>query len=895
MTAFDTAKKVLPLALALGIILALSVMGAPVSKAAPATSVSISPPTQTVAPGQPFTVNVVVDPDVAIAGVQFDLSFDPSLITVNSVTEGNLLNQDGADTYFSPGTIDNGAGTIVGVAGAITAPGQTVSGPGTFAVVSFTAGGGSGSSPLNLFNVVVCDINGDPVEITVSDGSVSVGCVPPGTPSLVSPPNGQTVSTTPSLDWSDVSGATSYDVEVCSDSGCTNVVRSANVGSSQWTVSPALDSGTQYWWHARAKNSCGPGLWSSIRSFTTLSVTPPDLIPDSIAFNVKASIHRVWINWDEDLLAQAQIDWWLEAGANLDPSDVIVISPSGTNPNSGVYGETIKTKDTIDNVPCIEIRAWKKGDIHILVEITVGAESWTLHTEKKWGELHHTVLDVDAPTTAVDHTYSVEFEGDATGVYRQFLRDTVLAEFLYFPGYELVDGVIVHWWLVHDTDANQAWVDAFMDYLAAHDGGLDDDHWAAHGTYTMSDLGGREPWEYINDWVCGPDEIADTGDDRAVDPNLFYWSAVYVPGQIDATGNTRNWYAWAETDGGVAMATLSVDVDGLTPYETYEVMTVVLVSYPGGGTPQHDPFYGENSVCLEKGKIEFQKTQQSTLNPAFTADKTEVLVGETVTFTNETNGGKTPYVAAEWDFDDNGTIDSTTALHNGQTVTWQYAAPGIYSVGLKITDGDGVTRTEIKFNYIVVRDEEEGHQPNRPSDPFPSNHATGVSTNANLSWTGGDPDLGDTVTYNVYFGTSPSPSLRATIGPYGATQSSMTYDPGTLVDGTTYYWRIVARDNHGITREGPVWDFTAGGVLQDEPSPEVGFASIGDQLIIAYYYAGFGVWDVYWPEFGIDTIGALEVGEIYQIYVESDCTLEYGTHSYELNGPDWNFIYWLGC
>ena len=44
----------------------------------------------------------------------------------------------------------------------------------------------------------------------------------------------------------------------------------------------------------------------------------------------------------------------------------------------------------------------------------------------------------------------------------------------------------------------------------------------------------------------------------------------------------------------------------------------------------------------------------------------------------------------------------------------------------------------------------------------------------------------------------------------------------------------------------------------------------------------------------VDTIDTLEVGKIYQIYVDSDCTLEYGIQSYELYGPDWNFIYWLG-
>jgi hypothetical protein len=95
-------------------------------------------------------------------------------------------------------------------------------------------------------------------------------CRTPNPPSLISP-SGSGVSTTPTLDWGDVSGATSYDVQVCSDTICSSVVRLATIlSSSEWTVSPALNTGTTYWWHARANNACGSGLWSDTWSFTTV-------------------------------------------------------------------------------------------------------------------------------------------------------------------------------------------------------------------------------------------------------------------------------------------------------------------------------------------------------------------------------------------------------------------------------------------------------------------------------------------------------------------------------------------------------------------------------------------------------------------------------------------------
>ena len=140
----------------------------------PSSRVTISPASQTVAPGQTFTVDVLVGPAVAIAGAQFDLLFDPSLVTAVSVAEGNLLNQGGCDTFFLSGTIDNDAGTITGVACVITTPGGTVSSPGILATITFTAGTTEGTSPLDLNNVIVGDKQGQGVTVYVNVGSVTV-------------------------------------------------------------------------------------------------------------------------------------------------------------------------------------------------------------------------------------------------------------------------------------------------------------------------------------------------------------------------------------------------------------------------------------------------------------------------------------------------------------------------------------------------------------------------------------------------------------------------------------------------------------------------------------------------------------------------------------------------
>jgi hypothetical protein len=138
-----------------------------------ATAVTVEQPSNRVGIGDTFVVDIFVDPDTDIAGAQFNLSFDASVVTANSVIEGNLLSQGGASTVFMTGVTDNVAGTITNVAGAIATSGQTVSSPGIFATVGFTAAA-AGTSALDLSNVIVGNLQGQPVDIQVTAGSVTV-------------------------------------------------------------------------------------------------------------------------------------------------------------------------------------------------------------------------------------------------------------------------------------------------------------------------------------------------------------------------------------------------------------------------------------------------------------------------------------------------------------------------------------------------------------------------------------------------------------------------------------------------------------------------------------------------------------------------------------------------
>ncbi|MFP2906857.1 endopeptidase, partial [Pyxidicoccus sp. 3LFB2] len=103
------------------------------------------------------------------------------------------------------------------------------------------------------------------------------GCITLAAPTLNTPAAGATgVATSAALDWSDVTGATRYEVQVATDAAFTNVVRSnTTLAASAWTVTPALSSSTVYYWRARAADSCGASAYSASRSFTTTSVCTP--------------------------------------------------------------------------------------------------------------------------------------------------------------------------------------------------------------------------------------------------------------------------------------------------------------------------------------------------------------------------------------------------------------------------------------------------------------------------------------------------------------------------------------------------------------------------------------------------------------------------------------------
>ena len=168
-------------------------------------------------------------------------------------------------------------------------------------------------------------------------------------------------------------------------------------------------------------------------------------------------------------------------------------------------------------------------------------------------------------------------------------------------------------------------------------------------------------------------------------------------------------------------------------------------------------------------------------------------------------------------------------LNNNATYYWKIVAK----------DNQGHTTSGPIWNFttqtVVVN-----NPPNQPSNPNPVNGATGRPVNLTMTWTCTDPD-GDPLTYDVYFGTNSNPPIAST------NRTSASFTPAQLNYNTTYYWKIVAKDNQGHSTSGTVWNFTT----------ETGGG--GDTLVMfpVQNVEGIIIEPDHTPEKTIDGLGAL--------------------------------------
>jgi hypothetical protein len=139
----------------------------------------------------------------------------------------------------------------------------------------------------------------------------TITLVPPA-PALLVPANNATgIAVTPKLTWNMVANAVTYRAQVSTISTFATVVAddsTLTVGAD--SLIPALANSTVYYWRVNGKNANGTGPWSTMRTFTTIPLTPLApvlLLPANNAVSIAITPKLTWTTVANVVTYRAQV------------------------------------------------------------------------------------------------------------------------------------------------------------------------------------------------------------------------------------------------------------------------------------------------------------------------------------------------------------------------------------------------------------------------------------------------------------------------------------------------------------------------------------------------------------------------------------------------------------
>lgn len=134
----------------------------------------------------------------------------------------------------------------------------------------------------------------------------------------------------------------------------------------------------------------------------------------------------------------------------------------------------------------------------------------------------------------------------------------------------------------------------------------------------------------------------------------------------------------------------------------------------------------------------------------------------------------------------------TETLVKGKAYYWR----------VKATDSKGAASAYSSiFSFYTEGTAVTNHSPFLPQLVAPLADAIIAVTTTTLKWTGSDVDVNDVLTYDVYLGTTASPTIKVVDN-----KTTTTYD-ATLLPATIYYWKVVVKDGKGGETQGQIWSF----------------------------------------------------------------------------------------
>ena len=146
------------------------------------------------------------------------------------------------------------------------------------------------------------------------------------------------------------------------------------------------------------------------------------------------------------------------------------------------------------------------------------------------------------------------------------------------------------------------------------------------------------------------------------------------------------------------------------------------------------------------------------------------------------------------------TVNTSNTTNTSFTITLDKGKAYYWRV--KATDSKNASSEFSSVNSLYTEaTATSNHLPFMPQLVKPSLEAS-VATTVDLEWSASDVDTSDVLTYDVYWGTSTS-SLTSSKTNLTTKTTQLT----GLQSGTSYYWKVVVKDNKGGETIGQIWNF----------------------------------------------------------------------------------------
>lgn len=145
-------------------------------------------------------------------------------------------------------------------------------------------------------------------------------------------------------------------------------------------------------------------------------------------------------------------------------------------------------------------------------------------------------------------------------------------------------------------------------------------------------------------------------------------------------------------------------------------------------------------------------------------------------------------------------VEQVTTTATTRTLTLQAGTAYYWTVTAKDSE-DSASPSQV-FAFYTEGQGVSNYAPFIADLVSPEEDDAVVSGTTNLAWSGADVDVNDTLTYDVYFGTTNPPTSAV------ATDLTAENFDVTTQAATTYYWQVDTKDDTGTKTIGAVWTFT---------------------------------------------------------------------------------------